>query len=64
MGFMGCLWTYDPERLFCSEPHLLRVAHRLGLPVHVWTVNDAPQIQALLELGVDGVGPGAAGASD
>lgn len=30
-------------------------AHRAGLAVHVWTINDEPTIDRLLELGVDGV---------
>ena len=30
-------------------------AHRAGLRVHVWTVNDAAQARELLELGVDGI---------
>ncbi len=30
-------------------------AHRLGLEVHVWTINDAGQMASLLALGVDAI---------
>ena len=30
-------------------------AHREGLLVHVWTVNEAERMQALFDLGVDGI---------
>ncbi|GAB3839853.1 glycerophosphodiester phosphodiesterase [Dactylosporangium cerinum] len=42
-------------RLTLAGPRLIRYAHRLGLHVHLWTIDDATQIGHFLDLGVDGI---------
>lgn len=36
-------------------PSMIRAAHRRGLEVHVWTINDPDQMRRLWQMGVDGI---------
>lgn len=47
-----------PERqgaLPVTDRRFVEAAHRRGLQVHVWTVNDRDRMASLLDLGVDGI---------
>jgi glycerophosphoryl diester phosphodiesterase len=52
----GC--TQIPERqgfLPLVDRRLVDAARRRGVGVHVWTVNDRPAMERLLDLGVDAI---------
>ena len=38
-----------------ATERFVQAAHRAGLPVHVWTINDRATMEDLLDLGVDGI---------
>lgn len=62
----GCQAAYQPPGVALQIPEFygsrqlvvaesIAAAHRVGLEVHVWTVNRAADIHRLLSLGVDGI---------
>jgi glycerophosphoryl diester phosphodiesterase len=42
-------------RIPLVTPRFVAAAHARDLPVHVWTINDAAEMQRLLDMGVDGI---------
>ncbi|MEO5899698.1 MAG: glycerophosphodiester phosphodiesterase [Ilumatobacteraceae bacterium] len=42
-------------RIVVTDATFIERAHRRGVQVHVWTIDDAPEMHRLLDLGVDGL---------
>jgi len=42
-------------RVRIVDPSFVRACHRRGLQVHVWTIDEAAEMERLLDLGVDGI---------
>ena len=55
---VGAVCAQVPMRQYglpVVDARFVACAHRLGLKVHVWTINDRPCMEHLLDLGVDGI---------
>ena len=58
MSRTGALAAQVPVRqgpLLVMTDRFVARAHRLGLQVHVWTIDDPTEITRLLDMGVDGI---------
>jgi glycerophosphoryl diester phosphodiesterase len=58
VGGFDALCAQVPRRWYGArivDRCFVRAAHRRGLPVHVWTVNEEAEMRRLLDLGVDGL---------
>jgi glycerophosphoryl diester phosphodiesterase len=42
-------------RFTIATPRVIRAFHRVGVEIHIWTVNDPSEMRRLLDLGVDGI---------
>lgn len=44
-----------PIEIRLDTPRLIKAAHRVGVKVHYWTINDEATMRHLLEIGADGI---------
>ena len=54
----GCVAVQVPERVgrvHILSPRFITMMHRVGVEVHVWTINDPTDMTRLLDRGVDGL---------
>lgn len=63
-SLVGRAWRGDADcvqvpvragRITVVDRRFVVAAHRAGLAVHVWTIDDAQEMRRLLDLGVDGI---------
>lgn len=54
-GVMALQIPADFQGAALATPELVAHAHAHDVQVHVWTINDPAEIDALLEIGVDGI---------
>jgi glycerophosphoryl diester phosphodiesterase len=50
-----CLQVPQRWGILRIDRRFVNAAHRAGLPVHVWTIDDEADMEYLLDLGVDGI---------
>lgn len=55
LGFAAAQVPVRQGRVPVTDRRFVDTAHRLGVQVHVWTVDDAREMARLLDLGVDGI---------
>jgi glycerophosphoryl diester phosphodiesterase len=54
-GAGGAPGDVHGRRITIVTPSFVRRSHARGVPVHVWTINEADEMHRLLDLGVDGI---------